>query len=412
MSRADLELTILMPCLNEAETLASCIGKAQSYLTRSGIAGEVVIADNGSTDGSQQIALKAGARVVEVPEKGYGAALSGGIEAARGKYIIMGDADDSYDFANLDPFVEKLRRGYVLVMGNRFKGGIKRGAMPWHHRYIGNPILSFCGRLFFGSAIGDFHCGLRGYDRAAVRALTLRTTGMEFASEMVVKATLGGLKIAEVPTTLSPDGRSRAPHLRSFRDGWRHLRFLLLFSPRWLFLYPGIALMLLGLVIDAILLRGPAQLLPHINFDIHTFLLAAMLVIVGSQSISFAIIGRRFASRYGFIPKSEKFDKFLEGLTLERVILFALILIVAGIACLIWGLEQWADRDFGPLNTSRTLRLMIIAVTALVVGLQLMMSGFMSSMINIPLAERRVIEAPASDPMQRRETGPSRKKKS
>ena len=412
MSRAEVELTILMPCLNEAETLATCIGKARSYLTRSGVAGEVVIADNGSTDGSQQIALKAGAKVVEVPEKGYGAALSGGIEAASGKYIIMGDADDSYDFANLDPFVEKLRQGYVLVMGNRFKGGIKPGAMPWHHRYIGNPILSFCGRLFFGSTIGDFHCGLRGYDRAAVQALTLRTTGMEFASEMVVKATLGGLKIAEVPTTLSPDGRSRAPHLRSFRDGWRHLRFLLLFSPRWLFLYPGIALMLLGLVVDAVLLRGPVQLLPHINFDVHTFLLAAMFIIVGVQSISFAIIGRRFASRYGFIPKSEKFDKVLEGLTLERVILFALILIVAGIACLIWGLEQWADRDFGPLNTSRTLRVMIIAVTALVVGLQLMMSGFMSSMINIPLAERRVIEAPRSDPMQRRNTGPSRRKKS
>jgi hypothetical protein len=412
MSRAEVELTILMPCLNEAETLATCIGKAQSYLARSGVVGEVVIADNGSTDGSQQIALKAGARVVEVPEKGYGAALSGGIEAASGKYIIMGDADDSYDFANLDPFVEKLRQGYALVMGNRFKGGIKPGAMPWHHRYIGNPILSFCGRLFFGSTIGDFHCGLRGYDRAAVQALTLRTTGMEFASEMVVKATLGGLKIAEVPTTLSPDGRSRAPHLRSFRDGWRHLRFLLLFSPRWLFLYPGIALMLLGLVTDAVLLRGPVQLLPHINFDVHTFLLAAMFIIVGVQSISFAIIGRRFASRYGFIPKSEKFDKVLEGLTLERVILFALILIVAGIACLIWGLEQWADRDFGPLNTSRTLRVMIIAVTALVVGLQLMMSGFMSSMINIPLAERRVIEAPRSDPMQRRNIGPSRRKKS
>lgn len=411
MSRADLELTILMPCLNEAETLAVCIDKAQSYLARSGIAGEVVIADNGSTDGSQQIALKVGARVVEVPEKGYGAALGGGIAAARGKYIIMGDADDSYDFANLDLFVEKLRQGYVLVMGNRFKGGVKPGAMPWHHRYIGNPILSFCGRLFFGSTIRDFHCGLRGYDRDAVRALTLRTTGMEFASEMVVKATLSGLRITEVPTTLSPDGRSRAPHLRSFRDGWRHLRFLLLFSPRWLFLYPGIALMLLGLLLGGILLRGPVELLPHITFDIHTFLLASMFVIVGLQSISFAIIGRRFASRYGFIPKSEKFDKILEGLTLERVILFALILIVAGFACLVWGLEQWADRGFGPLNTSRTLRLMIIAVTSLVVGLQLMMSGFMSSMINIPFAERRIVEAPPNDPMQRRDSGRSRKKK-
>ena len=411
MSRVDVELTILMPCLNEAETLATCIGKAQSYLARSGVAGEIVIADNGSTDGSQNIARAAGAQVIEVPEKGYGTALSGGIAAARGKYIVMGDADDSYDFAKLDPFVEKLRDGYALVMGNRFKGGIRPGAMPWHHRYIGNPLLSFAGRLFFRSNIGDFHCGLRGYDRDAIRALTLRTSGMEFASEMVVKATLSGLRITEVPTTLSPDGRSRAPHLRSFRDGWRHLRFLLLFSPRWLFLYPGIALMLIGLTLAGILLRGPVQLLPGITFDIHTFLLASMFIIVGLQAISFAIIGRRFASRYGFIPRSERFDRILEGLTLERVILFALILIVAGLACLLWGLEQWADRNFGPLNTSRTLRLMIIAMTSLVAGLQMMMSGFMSSMINIPLAERRVVDVSPDDPLQRRNAGRPRKKK-
>jgi glycosyltransferase involved in cell wall biosynthesis len=412
MPQPALELTILMPCLNEAETLAACIGKAKSFLARAGVAGEVVIADNGSTDGSQAIATAAGARVVEVPEKGYGAALGGGIAAARGRYVVMGDADDSYDFAHLDAFLNKLRQGNQLVMGNRFAGGIAPGAMPWHHRYIGNPVLSFVGRLFFRSRIGDFHCGLRGVDRDAVRALHLRTTGMEFASEMVVKATLGGLRIAEVPTTLSPDGRSRAPHLRSFRDGWRHLRFLLLFSPRWLFLYPGITLLLVGFLLGGILLRGPVNLLPHITFDIHTFLLAAMFIILGQQAVTFAVMGRRFASRYGFIPKSARFDLFLEGLTLERVILFALILVVAGFGGLLWGFEQWADRDFGPLNTSRTLRLMIIAVTSLVVGIQLLMAGFLSSMIDIPLAERRLAEAPPDDPLVRRQAGKPRKKQS
>ena len=409
---ADIDLTIVMPCLNEAETLAACIGKAKSFLARAGVAGEVVIADNGSTDGSQAIATAEGARVVEIPEKGYGAALGGGIAAARGRYVVMGDADDSYDFAHLDAFLDKLRQGNQLVMGNRFAGGIAPGAMPWHHRYIGNPVLSFVGRLFFRSRIGDFHCGLRGVDRDAIRALYLRTTGMEFASEMVVKATLGGLRIAEVPTTLSPDGRSRAPHLRSFRDGWRHLRFLLLFSPRWLFLYPGITLLLVGFLLGGILLRGPVNLLPHITFDIHTFLLAAMFIILGQQAVTFAVMGRRFASRYGFIPKSARFDLFLEGLTLERVILFALILVVAGFGGLLWGFEQWADRDFGPLNTSRTLRLMIIAVTSLVVGIQLLMAGFLSSMIDIPLAERRLAEAPPDDPLVRRQAGKPRKKRS
>ena len=409
MPQPTLELTILMPCLNEAETLAACIGKAKSFLARAGVAGEVVIADNGSTDGSQAIATAEGARVVEIPEKGYGAALGGGIAAARGRYVVMGDA---YDFAHLDAFLDKLRQGNQLVMGNRFAGGIAPGAMPWHHRYIGNPVLSFVGRLFFRSRIGDFHCGLRGVDRDAIRALYLRTTGMEFASEMVVKATLGGLRIAEVPTTLSPDGRSRAPHLRSFRDGWRHLRFLLLFSPRWLFLYPGITLLLVGFLLGGILLRGPVNLLPHITFDIHTFLLAAMFIILGQQAVTFAVMGRRFASRYGFIPKSARFDLFLEGLTLERVILFALILVVAGFGGLLWGFEQWADRDFGPLNTSRTLRLMIIAVTSLVVGIQLLMAGFLSSMIDIPLAERRLAEAPPDDPLVRRQAGKPRKKRS
>jgi len=387
---APLELTILMPCLNEAETLAVCIRKARAFLARSGTTGEVLIADNGSTDGSQQIAITEGARVVPVPQRGYGAALMGGIEAAQGRYIIMGDADDSYDFANLDGFVERLRAGDQLVMGNRFKGGIAPGAMPWHHKYIGNPVLSFLGRLFFKTVPSDFHCGLRGFDRDAIRALHLRTTGMEFASEMLVKATLSGLCVSEVATTLKPDGRSRPPHLRSFRDGWRHLRFLLLFSPRWLFLYPGYVCLGVGLFVGGLLWNGPINLSPTVQVDVHTFLVAAMLVLVGLQSISFAIIGRRFASRYGFIPPSATFDRVLEFLTLERMLLVAVLLVVVGLAALFWGFGQWAARDFGPLNLSTTLRAMIVALTTLVAGTQLALTAFMSSIMNIPLMERRV----------------------
>ncbi len=387
---APVELTILMPCLNEAETLATCIRKARAFLDRTGIAGEVLIADNGSTDGSQQIAAAEGARVVPVPQRGYGAALMGGIDAALGRYVIMGDADDSYDFANLDGFVERLRAGDQLVMGNRFKGGIAPGAMPWHHRYIGNPVLSFLGRLFFKAVPSDFHCGLRGFDRDAIRALHLRTTGMEFASEMLVKATLSGLRVSEVPTTLKPDGRSRPPHLRSFRDGWRHLRFLLLFSPRWLFLYPGYLCLGVGLFLGVLLWPGPLNLTPTVQIDIHTFLVAAMLVLVGLQSISFAVIGRRFASRYGFIPPSATFDRVLEFLTLERLLLVAALLIVIGLSALFWGFGQWAARDFGPLNLSTTMRAMIVALTTLVAGTQLALTAFMSSIMNIPLMERRV----------------------
>jgi glycosyltransferase involved in cell wall biosynthesis len=399
---ADLELTILMPCLNEAETLAVCIGKAQGYLARSGIAGEILIADNGSTDGSQDIAARAGARVVPVALKGYGAALAAGIAAARGQWVIMGDADDSYDFANLDPFVEALRAGNALVMGNRFRGGIAPGAMPWHHKYIGNPVLSFLGRLFFGTRAADFHCGLRGFDRDAIIGLNLRTTGMEFASEMLVKATLSGLQVAEVPTTLKKDGRSRPPHLRSFRDGWRHLRFLLLFSPRWLFLYPGLALCAVGLFLGTLLIGGPVKISSTIVLDLHSFLVAAMCILVGLQAVSFAIIGRRFASRYGFIPRSPTFDPALEALTLERVLLVAAVLALVGLVALGWGFVEWAQRGFGPLPLSSTMRAMILAVTALVAGLQLAMSAFMASMIDVPLNERRISEVPRDDHMLRR----------
>jgi glycosyltransferase involved in cell wall biosynthesis len=397
-----VELTILMPCLNEAETLAICIAKAHSFLAISGIEGEILIADNGSTDGSPAIAEAAGARVVPIAQRGYGAALAGGIAAARGRYIIMGDADDSYDFSRLDAFMTQLRAGADLVMGNRFAGGIAPGAMPWHHRYIGNPVLSTLGRRFFHTPIGDFHCGLRGFSRDAIASLNLRTIGMEFASEMVVKATLAQLDVREVPTTLARDGRSRPPHLRSFRDGWRHLRFLLLFSPRWLFLYPGFVLLWLGLIVGGILLPGPARI-GGISFDVHTFLIAALCIIVGLQSVSFAIIGRRFASRYGFIPRSGSYDRLLEALTLERILLVAVLLMLSGLLALFWGLGEWAARDFGNLNPSRTMRPVILALTALVSGFQLMMSGFMSSMINIPIYERRLTDMPIpDDSMQRR----------
>lgn len=397
MTPSQPELTILMPCLDEAETLATCIGKAQDYLKRSGVSGEVLIADNGSTDGSQQIARDLGARVVDIDVKGYGAALSGGIAAARGKYVIMGDADDSYDFSALDAFVEALRAGNHLVMGNRFAGGIAPGAMPPLHKYLGNPVLSFAGRLFFKTPIRDFHCGLRGFDRQAILNLNLRTTGMEFASEMVVKSTLSGLKVAEVPTTLSKDGRSRPPHLRSFRDGWRHLRFLLLFSPRWLFLYPGIALLVIGIFGTSVLLPGPVQITPQIELDIHTLLVAAMCVLLGLQAVSFALIGRNFATRYGFIPRSEKFGTLLELLSLERILLVAIALMAGGIIGLFWSVAQWAETGFGGLTYSDMMRPMITSMTALVAGLQMMMTGFLSSMINIPFYERRLTDAPPTE---------------
>ena len=399
---AEIELTILMPCLNEAETLATCIGKAKSFLKRTGITGEVVVADNGSADGSQQIAERSGARVVPVAVRGYGAALATGIEAAHGRYVIMGDADDSYDFANLDAFVAALRAGNQLVMGNRFKGGIAPGAMPWHHKYIGNPVLSFLGRLFFSSKASDFHCGLRGFDREAVLGLNLRTSGMEFASEMLVKATLMGLSVTEVPTTLDKDGRSRPPHLRSFRDGWRHLRFLLLFSPRWLFLYPGLALLAIGLFFGTLLIGGPVNISPTVQLDEKSFLAAAMCVLLGIQAVNFAIIGRRFASRYGFIPPSATFDRVLEALTLERTLLVALALVVVGLGAVIWGVSQWAAQDFGPFESAAALRAMILALTSLVAGIQLAMSAFMASMIDVPLIERRIGEVPREDWMVRR----------
>lgn len=382
MKKEQIELTILMPCLNEAETLEVCIQKAKTFLETSGISGEILIADNGSTDGSVEIAKKCGARVEHVTVKGYGAALIGGCHAAKGKYVIMGDADDSYDFLNLMPFVEKLREGYELVMGNRFQGGIAKGAMPPLHRYLGNPVLSFIGRLFFPSSIGDFHCGLRGYEREAILKLNLHTTGMEYASEMVVKATMYDLKMTEVPTTLSPDGRSRAPHLRSFRDGWRHLKFLLLHSPNWLFLYPGMFFSILGFLITVILMFGPVRI-GHVTFDIHTMLYGAAMVMIGTNMIFFSLFTRIYAIRTNFIPIKEPVSAKLAKLTTEKGAVAGLLLTLAGVIMTVAAFVIWKNTSFGNLNPQEMMRMTIPALTLMVVGIETIFASFFIGILNI-----------------------------
>lgn len=369
-----LELSIIMPCLNEAETLAICIQKAQWYLQEYQIKGEVLIADNGSNDGSQEIAKKMSATLVNVKEKGYGSAIMGGILAAKGEFIIMADADDSYDFTKLNPFLEKLRGGYDLVMGNRFKGGIKPDAMPFLHKYLGNPVLTWLGKLFFRSPCDDFHCGLRGFRKQAILSLNLRTTGMEFASEMVVKSTLNGLKITEVPTTLSPDGRSRKPHLRTWRDGWRHLRFLLLYSPRWLFLYPGFFLMIVGLISTIILLYSPR---------VHSLLYSATAIIIGFQLVNFAIFTKVYAIQEGLLPQDKKLLKFIDSFTLEQGLIFGTILFLIGGITSILALFRWESVGFGSLNPVPTMRLIIPSVTAIALGLQVIFASFFFSIFQL-----------------------------
>jgi len=384
-----IELSIVMPCLNEAETLATCIDKAQGYLERSGVVGEVVIADNGSTDGSQDIARAHGARVVDVPAKGYGSALMGGIDAARGEYVIMGDADDSYDFSRLDPFVERLRAGDELVMGNRFKGGIAEGAMPPLHKYLGNPVLSWIGRVLFRSPIGDFHCGLRGFNRRSILNLHLQTTGMEFASEVVVKSTLGGLRVSEVPTTLDKDGRSRPPHLRSWRDGWRHLRFLLIFSPRWLFLIPGAVAFFIGLLGTLFLSFGPI-ILGDVGFDVSSQVYLAALTVVGYQSVLFAILTKIYAQHEGFrIPRSRNFDRLERRISLESGALVGLAIFVIGLAIAIWQFSMWAASGFGALDPSSTLRTAVLAALLMMLGAQTIMAGMFLGVLNVGLKRNR-----------------------
>jgi len=379
---APTELSVVMPCLNEAETVATCVAKAVAFFARHGVAGEVVVADNGSTDGSQQLAERAGARVVHAPTRGYGGALLAGIDAARGRFVVMGDADDSYDFGALEPFLARLRAGDELVMGNRFKGGIRAGAMPPLHRFLGNPVLTGIGRLLFASPVGDFHCGLRGFDRDAIRRLALQTTGMEFASEMVVKATLSGLRISEVPTVLSPDGRTRPPHLRSWRDGWRHLRFMLLFSPRWLFLYPGLALMALGLVVGAWLLPGPRRI-GSVTFDVHTLLYAGLAVLIGFQAILFAIFSKVFVMTEGLLPVDPRFGRLPRWLSLETGLVGGGVLVLAGLAGSIAQVLGWGRESFGPLEPTRVLRSVIPAVIALALGAQLVLASFFLSLLEL-----------------------------
>ena len=383
-----LELTILMPCLNEAETLAACIEKAVGFLARSGISGEVLIADNGSSDGSQEIARGLGARVIHVPEKGYGAALIAGIAAARGRYVIMGDSDDSYDFSALDAFIAKLRDGYDLVMGNRFKGGIAPGAMPPLHRYLGNPVLSTIGRIFFTSPIRDFHCGLRGFSRDAMMALELRAPGMEFASEMVVKATMRGLRIAEVPTTLSPDGRSRPPHLRSWRDGWRHLRFLLIFCPRWLFFYPGAALFALGALAMTLLLPGPVSL-GAVTLDVHSLLYASGAVVMGFQAMQFWVFARLYGAVTGLLPEAVRLNRALTRFGLEAALLLAGAIFLLGLGLGVGSLARWGARDFGALQGAGVMRMAIASVTAMLLGLQLAFGAFFLALLGMMRPTRR-----------------------
>ena len=378
------QLSIIMPCLNEAETLETCITKAEYFLKNADLEGEIIVADNGSTDGSQEIAQRLGARVINVPQKGYGSALMGGIEAAQKEFIIMGDADDSYDFTNLDPFVDALQEGADLVMGNRFKGGIKPGAMPFLHRYLGNPVLSWLARLFFKSKIGDFHCGLRGFRKQSIQSLNLQTTGMEFASEMVVKATMRGLKVVEVPTTLSPDGRTRPPHLRTWSDGWRHLKFLLLYSPHWLFLYPGIFFTLLGVLTSAILLPGPLRI-RNINLDIDTLLYSSLLVIVGVQSIIFSIFTHVFGVNSGLLPQDKLTDQLIERLGLEKGILASVSMIALGFASSVGALLYWRQNSFGEIDPSFSMRLAIPGAVLFTVGFQVLFASFFISILNTKL---------------------------
>ena len=378
-----MELTILMPCLNEARTVKICIDKAKKFLSENNVEGEILIADNGSTDGSQDIARAAGARVVDISEKGYGAALIGGCNAALGKYVIMGDSDDSYDFLNLMPFVEKLREGYDLVMGNRFKGGIEKGAMPPLHKYLGNPVLSFIGRVLYRSSIRDFHCGLRGYNKESIQKLNLHTTGMEYASEMVVQATLHKLKICEVPTTLKKDGRDRPPHLRSWSDGWRHLTFLLMHSPRWLFLYPGMFLWVIGTVVSAIIIATPV-VIKEVTFSVNTLVYFAMACIVGFQMILFYVMTKRYATKTKFIP-STKIDSMLARLTMNKGIFIGAVLCIIGLIGSVVALVIWHNNSFGDLEPEKMLRLTIPMLVLFVCGIQLMFSSFFLGILEIKI---------------------------
>lgn len=381
-SMSEVELTILMPCLNEAQTLRTCIDKARTFLTRVGVDGEILIADNGSTDGSQQIAVRAGARVIAVDARGYGSALIAGISAARGRYIVMGDSDDSYDFSCLDGFLAELRRGVQVVMGNRFAGGIQSGAMPVLHRWLGNPMLSGIGRLFYGGPARDFHCGLRGFERQAVLALGLRCPGMEFASEMIVKAKIHGLSMAEVPTSLSPDGRGRPPHLRSWRDGWRHLRFLLLFSPNWLFLFPGLVLFLTGAFGELALLPG-ALPVGRLALDVHTMLFCAGAAVLGTQLVLFSVLAKVFAAQQGVLPTSRGIRLFLDAFTVEAGLGLGLLTALGGLTLASASVVAWDVQQFQQFDPRVGMRMAIPAVTLLITGMQVFFAAMFLGVLGL-----------------------------
>ncbi len=384
-------LSVVMPCLNEARTVVACVAKAQAFFLRAGIDGEVIVADNGSSDRSPELALAAGARVVHVADRGYGAAIAGGLRAARGRWVVMGDADDSYDFASLDGFVERLRAGAQLVMGNRFSGGIAEGAMPRLHRWLGNPVLSFIGRLLFPVRIGDFHCGLRAFDREAILALGLTSPGMEFASEMVMRAGLAGLRIEEVPTRLAKDGRDRPPHLRSWRDGWRHLRLLLMFSPRWLLLYPGLALLFAGSLVSVVLTLGPVRI-GSVGFDIHTLLYSATASILGLQMCLLACITQAVGVAAGHLPRGPGYRALMAGFTLERGVLGGLGLMTVGVGSGLLSVFQWTNAGLSGLDPTVTMRAAIPAAALIMAGAECVAASFVLSFINQP---RAVVPAPS-----------------
>ena len=366
----DVELSIVMPCLNEAGTLATCIKKAQTYLSRAGVNGEIVIGDNGSTDGSTEIASSLGVRVVHTPLRGYGAALHNVLTSSSGRYCILGDSDCSYDFERLDLFLERLRDGYDVVIGNRFLGGIEAGAMPWKNRYVGNPVLSSIGRILFCVKVKDFHCGLRGVSRQAFQRMNLRTTGMEFASEMVIKATLLNLKVTEVPTTLHPDGRSRSPHLRPYRDAWRHLRFMLLCSPNWLFLYPGLMLMMVGLTVGVVLLSHPFYL-NSVRIELDVLVYCGSFVLAGFQAILVFLIARTFATREGLYPETPGFVRFARYFSLERGLLLGATLLLVGLLTGGHAVLEWRDRSLGDLVIEHLARIVIPSSLAISIGIEL-----------------------------------------
>ncbi len=380
-----LKLTVLMPCLNESETLERCIQKAHkgAQASRAVDSYEIVVADNGSTDGSQDIARANGARVVDIPIRGYGAALQGGIKAAYGEYVIMADSDDSYDFSVLEPFLEQLDAGYDLVMGTRMKGRIMPRAMPVLHQYLGNPVLTFIGNLFFKVRLSDFHCGIRAFRRDAMLALNLRTTGMEYASEMVISAALNDMKRTEIPVTLYPDGRSRPPHLRTWRDGWRHLRFMLLYSPRWLFLYPGLLLLAFGGLISLPLFFAPLRLGP-ITLDVHTLLITATLMVIGVQLVFLAVFARTYAARIGVLPPNIRLEAILERFTLGSGLILGAAMMLVGLVIYAVSFFSWAGTGFSPiLDYQSTLRAVILGTLILLSGISVFFNSFVISLLTI-----------------------------